>query len=74
MSHGGKRGHRSTEMTPAAPKKAPSERLRDLWPDIRELVRPRRGLLTIGFCLIIVSRLCGLVLPLSSRYLIDDVI
>ena len=61
-------------MTPAAPKKAPSERLRDLWPDIRELVRPRRGLLTVGFCLIIVSRLCGLVLPLSSRYLIDDVI
>jgi subfamily B ATP-binding cassette protein MsbA len=59
---------------PAKPKKPPSERLRDLWPDIQELVRPRRGLLAVGFLLIVISRLCGLVLPLSSRYLIDDVI
>ena len=28
----------------------------------------------MGFVLIIISRLCGLVLPASSRYLIDDVI
>jgi ABC-type multidrug transport system fused ATPase/permease subunit len=57
-----------------APKKPASERFRDLWPDVRALVQPRRGLLAIGFALIVVSRLCGLVLPLSSRYLIDDVI
>jgi len=64
-------------MSPAtAPKikKPPSERLRALWPDIRALVMPRRGILAIGFLLIVISRLCGLVLPLSSKYLIDDVI
>jgi len=61
-------------MTPPAPKKAATERFRDLWPDIRALVRPRRRQLGIGFLLIVISRLCGLVLPLSSRYLIDDVI
>jgi subfamily B ATP-binding cassette protein MsbA len=58
----------------AKPKRPVTERLRDLWPDIWALVRPRRKLLLIGFLLIIVSRLCGLVLPASTRYLIDDVI
>jgi ABC-type multidrug transport system fused ATPase/permease subunit len=60
-------------MTPATLKKPASERLRALWPDIRALVYPRRGLLFIGFLLIVVSRLCGLVLPLSSKYLIDNI-
>jgi subfamily B ATP-binding cassette protein MsbA len=61
-------------MTPPAPKKPASERLRVLWPDIRALVYPRRGLLFIGFLLIVVSRTCGLVLPMSSKFLIDNVI
>jgi subfamily B ATP-binding cassette protein MsbA len=56
------------------PKKKSSERLRDLWPDIREMIRPRRGILVIGFVLMIINRLCGLVLPGSTKYLIDDVI
>ncbi|MGD1069563.1 MAG: ABC transporter ATP-binding protein [Bryobacteraceae bacterium] len=61
-------------MPPAAPKKPASERLRALWPDIWALVRPRRGLLSLGFLLIVISRLCGLVLPWSTRFFIDDVI
>ncbi|HVW83963.1 MAG TPA: ABC transporter ATP-binding protein [Bryobacteraceae bacterium] len=61
-------------MAPPTPKKPVSERLRALWPDIWALVRPRRAMLGLGFLLIIVSRMCGLVLPMSSRYLIDDVI
>ena len=61
-------------MTPATKKRPASERFRELWPDIWPLIKPRRGLLAIGFLLIVISRLCGLVLPLSSRYLIDDVI
>jgi subfamily B ATP-binding cassette protein MsbA len=61
-------------MPPAGPKKPASERLKTLWPDIRALIYPRRGLLTIGFVLICISRACGLVLPLSSKYLIDNVI
>src|SRR5437763_16983657 len=51
-----------------------SERLRALLPDIWELVRPRRKLLIMGFLLMIVNRLCGLVLPASSKFLIDDVL
>jgi subfamily B ATP-binding cassette protein MsbA len=38
------------------------------------IVWPRRGRLAVGLLLIFVSRVCGLVLPGSSRYLIDDVI
>jgi subfamily B ATP-binding cassette protein MsbA len=61
-------------MPPPGPKKPASERFRALWPDIRALVYPRRGLLLIGLVLIVISRVCGLVLPLSSKYLIDNVI
>src|SRR6185437_16233804 len=38
------------------------------------MVRPRRGILLLGFGLIVISRLCGLVLPASTRFLIDDII
>src|SRR5262245_54334042 len=41
---------------------------------IRELVRPRRWLLAFGFLLLLIGRLCGLVLPASTKFLIDDVI
>jgi ABC-type multidrug transport system fused ATPase/permease subunit len=57
-----------------APKKRSSERLRELWPDIREMMRPRRKILAIGFLLMIISKVCGLVLPASTKYLIDNVI
>ncbi|HMD99924.1 MAG TPA: ABC transporter ATP-binding protein [Terriglobia bacterium] len=58
----------------AKPKVPASERLRVLLPDIWALVGPRRGLLALGFILMAVNRLAGFVLPLSSKYLIDDVI
>jgi ABC-type multidrug transport system fused ATPase/permease subunit len=57
-----------------APQKRSSERIRELWPDIREMMRPRRKILAIGFVLMVISRVCGLVLPVSSKYLIDNVI
>jgi subfamily B ATP-binding cassette protein MsbA len=41
---------------------------------MRELVWPRRGLLGFGLLLIVINRLAGLVLPGSTRYLIDDVV
>jgi len=75
LGHGeGRAGRRDNPDKPSAPKRPASERFRDLWPDIRELVRPRRGLLLLGFALIIVSRLCGFVLPVSTKYLFDNVI
>ncbi len=49
-------------------------RLRDLWPDIWALVRPRRGLLALGFVLMLINRLSGLVLPASTKFLVDDIL
>ena len=43
-------------------------------PLLKELVRPRRKLLAIGFVLMLINRVAGLVLPASTRYLVDNVI
>jgi subfamily B ATP-binding cassette protein MsbA len=43
-------------------------------PEIWELIRPRRGLLALGFGLMIINRVAGLVLPYSTKFLIDNVI
>jgi ABC-type multidrug transport system fused ATPase/permease subunit len=56
-------------------KKAPkSVRFKALLPDLWALVKPRRGILVIGFLLMIVNRVCGLALPGSTKILIDDII
>jgi len=52
----------------------PTRRLVALWPVVAELIRPHRGLLAAGLVLIAVNRVCGLVLPASTKFLIDDVI
>jgi subfamily B ATP-binding cassette protein MsbA len=44
------------------------------WREARELVWTHRRRLTIGLVLMLVSRVMGLVLPATSKYLIDDVI
>src|SRR5262249_28410776 len=38
------------------------------------LVKPRQGILFLGFGLMVINRICGLALPYSTRFLIDDVI
>jgi ABC-type multidrug transport system fused ATPase/permease subunit len=40
----------------------------------REIIWPRRKLVFLGLVLILINRLSGLVLPASTKYLIDDVI
>src|SRR5437867_9809691 len=56
-------------------KKLPqSERLKAMLPDIWRLIRPRRALLAAGFVLMAINRASGLVLPYSTKYLIDDII
>ncbi len=45
-----------------------------LLPDVIALIKPRRGLLAFGFILMVINRLSGLVLPGSTKYLLDDVI
>ncbi|HEU4389660.1 MAG TPA: ABC transporter ATP-binding protein, partial [Blastocatellia bacterium] len=54
-------------------KKSAREMLAAL-PEIWALLRPRRGLLAIGFVLMAINRVSGLVLPASTKFLIDDVI
>ncbi|MGA9814989.1 MAG: ABC transporter ATP-binding protein [Terriglobales bacterium] len=51
-----------------------TERLRNVLPAVWELMRPRRGLLALGFGLMVINRVSGLVLPYSTKFLIDSVI
>lgn len=43
-------------------------------PEIWGLMQPRRGLLALGLGLMAINRLCGLVLPPASKFLLDNVI
>src|SRR6185369_7839540 len=78
MGHGDRPTRRSGESggptvgAGGVKKKQPG--LKDVWPQLRELVLPRRKILLVGFLLMIVNRASGLVLPFSTRYLIDKVI
>jgi ABC-type multidrug transport system fused ATPase/permease subunit len=56
------------------PKPAKVQRLRSILPEVWALMRPRRWLLALGFVLMVVNRICALVLPYSTKYLIDTVI
>src|SRR5439155_17991573 len=42
--------------------------------DLRDLIWPRRKLFLIGLLLVFINRAAGLVLPGSTKFLIDDVI
>src|SRR5687768_4793801 len=44
------------------------------WRETRALLAARRGRLAVGMVLMLINRFAGLVLPASSKYLIDDVI
>jgi subfamily B ATP-binding cassette protein MsbA len=54
------------------PKRKPD--LKKLWPQIKALVAPRKGLLLAGLCLMAVNRIAGLVLPYTSKPLLDKVL
>ena len=60
-------------MSPAKPKKSGNP-LKGSLPLLKELVRPRRGKLAIGFLLMLIGRLCSLVLPGAPKFLVDNVI
>jgi len=60
-------GERSPE------KKSTASALRQL-PEVWALLKPRRRILAVGFLLMAVSRVAALVLPASTKFLIDDVI
>ncbi len=54
--------------------KSKSKPFRELLPNVWEFIRPRRWMLALGFVLMAVNRCAGLVLPASSKFLVDDVI
>jgi ABC-type multidrug transport system fused ATPase/permease subunit len=62
----------SSEFKP--PKPAKVQRLKAVLPEVWKLMRPRRGVLLLGFALMVINRLAGFVLPYSSKFLIDDVV
>jgi ABC-type multidrug transport system fused ATPase/permease subunit len=50
------------------------QRLKAVLPEVWTLMRPRRGLLALGFVLMVINKVAGFVLPYASRYLIDNVV
>ena len=54
--------------------KKPKTNYSNAWREARQLIWQHRSRLAIGLLLMLVSRLAGLVLPWSSRYLIDQVV
>ncbi|HEU4888375.1 MAG TPA: ABC transporter ATP-binding protein [Thermoanaerobaculia bacterium] len=46
----------------------------EVWRDARDLINARKGRLALGLLLMLISRLAGLVMPASSKFVIDDVI
>jgi ABC-type multidrug transport system fused ATPase/permease subunit len=70
------RGRRFDAARVAAPSGAPKKKLsaEAAWREARALILARKGRLALGLALMLVNRVVGLVLPATSKYLIDDVI
>ncbi len=67
VSRGG--GRAAHELGVSRPK--PS--LRKVWPEIKALVLPRKWLLLAGLVLVAIKSVSGLVLPYSTKFLVDNV-
>ena len=78
LGMGGSRAERSPRAAAArpgqaeAPKRKPN--LKEMWPQIWGLVKPRMGLLIGGLGLMVINRVAGLVLPYTSKSLLDKVL
>jgi ABC-type bacteriocin/lantibiotic exporter with double-glycine peptidase domain len=66
----------STPKADAGDGKEPKKKIRwsEAWEEASVLVWARRGRLALGLLVMLINRLSGLVLPASSKYLIDDVL
>jgi ABC-type multidrug transport system fused ATPase/permease subunit len=54
-----------------------AEKSKQAWkllPDVWELINPRRGVIALGFALMLINRIAGLVLPGSTKFLVDNVL
>ena len=75
------RGGRSSSKATAAENQTAGQyaasKLKSSWkalPDVIELIKPRRGILALGFVLMLINRTAGMVLPYSIKPFIDNVI
>ena len=48
--------------------------LRKVLPEIWTIIKPRKWLLALGFVLMVINRVSGLVLPASTKFLVDGVL
>src|SRR3954447_8935782 len=77
----GTRGHRRRDVVVAAANgpgdknTAKKKKMTSAaWQEAKALIWARRGRLSLGLALMLVNRVAGLVLPATSKFLIDDVI
>jgi len=68
----GGHGHGARAAQVDLPKKKPS--LKKIGPEILALIRPRKGLIFAGLVLMSINRFAGLVLPYTSKPLLDKVL
>ena len=70
------RAERSARVRPGTGDEPKKKRppLRKVLPEIWTLVKPRRWLLAFGFLLMVINRVSGLVLPASTKFLVDGVL
>ncbi len=64
----------ATDADDPSSKKKKKKMTSAAWQEAKRLIWARRGRLALGLALMLVNRLSGLVLPATSKYLIDDVI
>src|SRR5262245_28533404 len=71
---GERSGRRLVGPVSAEPPKKKKVTASEAWREARELLWTHRRRLALGLVLMLISRLAGLVLPLSSKWLIDEVV
>ena len=74
LPHAERSGRGRPQRGDADGSKKNPQSLKAVWPEVRALIAPRKRLLALGLGLIGVNRVSGLVLPASTKYLIDDII
>jgi ABC-type multidrug transport system fused ATPase/permease subunit len=74
LNRGDRASRSSTASQSDSAKPAKENRPWKLLPHVWALIKPRRGILAVGLVLMLINRLSGFVLPVSSRYLFDRVI
>ncbi|HSK80906.1 MAG TPA: ABC transporter ATP-binding protein, partial [Thermoanaerobaculia bacterium] len=61
-------------VDPSPPKTKKPLNTRVILEDALELIRARKGRLALGLFLMTINRVCGLVLPYTTKFLVDEVI